>query len=212
MSYQDYSDQANNNQASFLSDLQYKERKDVFITLAKAFTNAGVNWTVGCSLSLFFRGIVDDFHDIDLIVSLRDIDIIDEIMENYGAELVDNTGNGYCESDKYRHYYLGRADIDIIAGFRVNTFNTWYHYELSTNDVDTIDLIDIEIPLLALEVMYILYYMMEGWQPKRRFKRQLIERYFYVMSPIHRKVLTDALTEYSLPPSIKFAIKRVLKV
>ena len=81
MSYQDYSDQANNNQASFLSDLQYKERKDVFITLAKAFTNAGVNWTVGCSLSLFFRGIVDDFHDIDLIVSLRDIDIIDEIME-----------------------------------------------------------------------------------------------------------------------------------
>ena len=211
MSYQDYSDQATNNQASFLSDLQYKERRDVFVRLAQAFTDAEINWTVGCSLSLFFRGIVDDFHDIDLIVSLSDIETIDKIMKAFGAELVDNTGNGYCESDQYRHYYLGRTDIDIIAGFRVNTFNTTYHYELSTSDIDDIDLIDIEIPLLALEVMYILYYMMEGWQPKRRFKRQLIERYFCVKPPTHKGVLINALDEYSLPPSIRFAIQRVLK-
>jgi len=204
-----YSDQARSNSACLFGDQEYKERSEVFLKICKIFKDKGVKWAVGCSMSLFFRGIVDEFHDLDLIVDREDIPVIKAIMDEIGAVLEGTGGNGFCESDVYLHYQVGRVDVDVIAGFRVNTYNTTYYYQFNEAEVDVVHLeeVGIDVPLIPLEAMYILYYMMEGWQARRRFKRKLIEQYFCQNSLIHREVFKNALEQNCLPEHIWWAVK-----
>ena len=205
-----YSEQARNNMVCLYEDSEYFERKEVFLELIKSFKENNVKWALGCSMNLFCRGIIDDFHDLDLIVSIESIDVVKRIMQQLGADLTGTGGNGFCESDIYMHYQLGRVDIDIISGFRVVTFGTSYYYPYNENEIDMVKTMGIEIPMVSLEAMYILYYMMEGWQPKRKFKRQLIEQAFEQEKPRHVEVFQNALNNQSLPAQIKWAVKSLL--
>lgn len=207
-----YSDQALNNWVCLFEDAEYEERKEVFLMLIKHFGEKKVDWAVGCSMNLFLRGIVDEFHDLDIIADIDSIPTIKSIMEELGAVLKDTGGNGFCESDMYLHYQLGRVDVDIISGFRVMTFGTSYYYPFNKVEVDTLrmEIVGIEVPLISLEAMYILYYMMEGWQRKRQFKRKLIEEYFRYNKPIHSEVFQNALDKNNLPGQIRWAVKMQL--
>ena len=205
-----YSDQALNNVVAFYEDKEYTERKETFLTIAQRFKEENIGWAVGCSMNLFFRGIVDDFHDLDLIVEIKDVEKIEKTMQNLGAELVETGGNGFCESDVYMHYQLGRVDIDVISGFRMNTFGTTYRYQFCESEVDIVEVQKVKVPLLPLEAMYVLYYMMEGWQPKRRFKRQIIEEFFSGNQIKHQEVLKRAITEFELPGQIRWAVRKLL--
>ena len=202
-------EQSRNNLLCFLEDIEYSGRKEVFFQLERIFRERNVKWAVGCSMDLFIRGLTDEFHDLDLIVASESIPTIKEIMAELGAELVATGGNGFCESDVYLHYHVGRVDIDIISGFRVMTFNTQYHYCYKDDEIDWIEFEGLTVPLISLEAMYILYYMMEGWQPKRRFKRRLIELFFETNEPTHKEVFLKAL-EFNLPGWIKWEIKKYL--
>lgn len=206
-----YSDQALNNVVALYEDMEYVERKETFLKIAHRFRKEGIRWAVGCSMNLFFRGIVDDFHDLDLIVDIKDVDKIMSIMASFDAVLIETGGNGFCESDAYCHYQLGRVDIDVIAGFRMNTFGTTYRYQFCESENDTVNVQIIQVPLLPLEAMYVLYYMMEGWQPKRRFKRQIIEEFFSINESKHKEVLMKALAEFDLPGQIRWAVRKLLK-
>lgn len=202
-------EQSRNNLLCFLEDVEYFNRKEVFFQLEKIFREKGVKWAVGCSMDLFLRGLTDEFHDLDLIVDKDSVPVIKEIMEELGAELMATGGNGFCESDVYLHYHLGRVDIDIISGFRVMTFNTQYHYCYKDDEIDWMEIEETKVPLIALEAMYILYFMMEGWQPKRRFKRRLIEQFFETNKPEHQSIFLKAM-EFNLPGWIKWEIKKLL--
>lgn len=211
MKYTTYSEQARNNLVCLQEDIEYHDRKEMFCQLAKRFTEKNIHWALGCSMNLFCRGIVDDFHDLDLIVDIRSVNKIKKEMEDMGAILLQTGGNGFCESDVYLHYQLGRVDVDIISGFRLITFNTTYYYKYDSDEIDWTGVMELNIPLISMEALYVLYYMMEGWQPRRKFKRVLIEEYFAECKISHPEVLQKAITENSLPGQIKLAVKELLK-
>lgn len=202
-------EQFRNNMLCFLEDREYAERKEVFFRLMRVLEERRVKWAVGCSLDLFFRGLTDEFHDFDLIVDEGSIPAVKKIMQELDAELVSTGGNGFCESDVYMNFHVGRVDVDVISGFRVVTFNTQYYYRYDESEIDYIKVEKIKIPLISLEAMYILYYMMEGWQPKRKFKRKLIEEFFKENRPEHPQVFEKAL-KANLPGWIRWEIKKYL--
>lgn len=205
-----YSDQSLNNIVCLFEDVEYKERKEVFLRILKEFSERNVKWAVGCSMSLFLRGIVDEFHDLDLIVDKDSIETIKSIMNEIGAEFIATGGNGFCESDVYLHYQVGRVDVDFISGFKVMTFNTQYYYRYNGDELDWIKIEDFNVPVIATEAMYILYYMMEGWQPKRRFKRLLIEEYLRQQDLEHPEILRNAMNNEKnpLPGWIRWDLKK----
>lgn len=207
-----YHDQALDNWVCLFEDPEYKERCEVFLLLHKIFNKENVKWAIGCSMNLYIRGIVDEFHDIDFIVDINSIQKIKTIMYDLGAELKETGGNGFCESDVYLHYQFGRVDVDIISGFRLITFGTSYYYAYDEKEIDNLNIgmIDDDIPLISLEAMYILYYMMEGWQKKRQFKRKLIEEYFQYNEIKYREIFNEALEKSKLPGHIRCAIKLLI--
>lgn len=207
-----YKDQSLSNMVCLWEYDKYRERKKVFLNLIEEFKKFNVGWALGCSMNLFLRGIIDDFHDFFYLVNIKDIDKIKKIMEEKGAILTETGGNGFCESDMYMHYQLGRVDVDIISGFRIVTFGTEYYYPYKSNQVDIVEVMDnIKVPLVPMEAMYILYYMMEGWQPRRKFKRVLIEEYFNYERPKQKEIFKESIENNELPGQIKWAVKRLMK-
>ncbi len=200
------------NISCLLEDEEYEERKIVLLKLVKMFEEENVQWGLGCSTNLFLRGIVDEFHDFDMIVDISDINKVSKIMNSLNATLVATGGNGFCESDIYMHYQLGRVDVDIIAGFRVKTFETEYVYQYSPKEIEYCKIYEetqIVIPLITVEALYVLYCMMEGWQAKRRFKRMLLQEYLKEELNF-REVLEESLLQ-PLPSWIKRNVRELLE-
>lgn len=71
-----YKDQSLSNMVCLWEYDKYRERKKVFLNLIEEFKKFNVGWALGCSMNLFLRGIIDDFHDLDLLVNIKDIDKI----------------------------------------------------------------------------------------------------------------------------------------
>lgn len=132
-----------------------------------------------------------------------------QILENLGAELVATGSNECCQSDCYFHYVIGRCDIDVISGFRLKTFGTSYYYPYQGNQVELLDLDYVTVPLLPAEALFVLYGMMEGWQRRRRFKRELLFQYLKENSA-QPDILKSAKESYSLPGWLHSLIEELL--
>lgn len=204
-----YNYQKEANILCLLEDKEYLERKGALFKIVNEFEKNGIRYGLACSMNLFLNGIVDEFHDLDFIIELSDTEKVKEVMEKIGAILKETGGNGYCESDVYMHFQLERVDIDIISGFRLLTFGTNFQYKFNENELVTCYIKNFTIPLIPLEALYVLYYMMEGWQPRRRYKRKLIEQYLIIEGVSFPKILENSLTT-ELPLWIKKKIKLLL--
>ena len=205
----DYNYQSQEKIRCFLNDTEYSERKNSFEVIFREFLESNVRFALICSSSLFFMGLVDDFHDFDILIDIRDEDEVKKIMEKNNARLVGTGGNGYCESDVYLHYQFGRVDVDIIGGFQVNTYGTSYKYNLSSTELNYVRIDSAKVPLVPAEAQYLLYSMMEGWQAKRRYKRLLIED-FLVRTLEYPNILKRSLEREHLPNWIRSNVEYML--
>lgn len=204
-----YNYQKDANILCLLEDIEYCERKEALFKIVNEFQKNGIRYGLACSMNLFLNGIVDEFHDLHFIVELEDIKKAKEVMERIGAILKETGGNGYCESDAYMHFQFGRVDVDIISGFRLVTFGTNFLYKFNENEIAFCYIKNFTIPLIPLEALYLLYCMMEGWQPKRRYKRKLIEQYLIVEGLSFPRILENSL-KTELPPWVKKQVKLLL--
>ena len=174
-----YAAQADDN-ALALYDAEYATRLKLLDNIVREFNNHNLTWGVGCSFNLFIRGLVDDFHDFDILVANQDVETAKAIMKEMGASLVATGSNGSCNSDDYSHWQIDNCDVDLIAGFRVETFGESFYCRITADIVEMSDCayLPFVLPIIKLEPLYILYCMMEGWQHKRKYKRMLIEEFF----------------------------------
>ena len=204
-----YNYQKEANILCLLEDTEYCERKEALFKIVNEFEKNGIRYGLACSMNLFLNGIVDEFHDLDFIVELEDSEKIKEVMKKNGAILKETGGNGCCESDIYMHFQFGRVDVDIIAGFRLLTFGTKFLYNFNEKEITTCYIKNFTIPLIPLEALYLLYAMMEGCQPKRRYKRKLIEQYLIMCGIAFPKILENSL-KTELPIWVKRKVKLLL--
>lgn len=212
--FNNYDYQKEANISSLFEDKEYEERKEALKKLLVEFEKGHIKYALACSFNLFLRGIVDEFHDFDFIVDAQSIPAIKEIMEKLNATLVDTGGNGYCESDQYFHYQLGRIDIDIISGFRILTFGTQVYYKYNSKQIEFVKTYEenmLPIPLIPLEALFLLYGMMEGWQPKRKFKRILIAEALLTDNTLAFPEILEESLEEALPGWLKRKVREILQ-
>lgn len=207
--------QSEANISCLFEDKEYSDRCYAILEVLRAFKEKNVHFGLACSFNLFLRGIVDEFHDFDIIIDNKDVDKVKKIMENLGAELIATGGNGFCESEVYMNFHLGRVDFDIISGFKLLTFGTQFIYHYNEDEIEMIKIYEnetIEIPLISLEALYLLYAMMEGWQPKRRYKRVLIQEMIEKNNVKFAGIFHNALEEQELPGWLKREVRKLLSL
>lgn len=209
MQYIDYKRQSDTNSFDFFTNNYFESRRNVLFKIMHELKKQNVNFALGCSSNLFFRGIVDDFNDFDIIFEQKYTDKILKIMSELDGKLIGTGGNGFCESDMYLHYILDSIHIDFISGFRINTFDKSYYCDLSSKPVENLDCEYLKLPLIPLEIQLVLYSMMEGWQPRRRFKRVIIYNYLKQEGLVFPQILEECLHQ-DLPDWIKKLVQSLL--
>ena len=139
------------------------------ITIAKQFNEAKITWNLGASCMLYLRTIVNDFNDIDIMISENDIDIVKEIMSKYSIVEKRDLHPKY-KTKAFLEYNINGVDIDIMAGFIIISNGKSHYFPLISNENNEIIIIEeTQIYLESLET-WLKYYKLMG----RKDKTELI--------------------------------------
>lgn len=208
-----YTLQARANICALRYDRDYKTRLVVLQKLVKAFTEANVKWAVSCSLALFLMGIVDNFHDFDLLVAPESFADLCQALDKIGTRKKfdkDPSRTGCFRSKDFAEYEVDGIDIDVICEFGFTTFGSVYQYHFDENDLKIIAVANLSIPVIAAEAQYVFYAMMVGWQSQRAFKRDLITDYLKSGNMKQPEFLERILREEHMPSNIVEGIAELL--
>jgi hypothetical protein len=150
-----------------------EDKLKVLCRVAERFNRAGLTWAVGASLLLYFHGICDTFHDIDLMLAEPDVPKAREILDALG------TGHARLPSAQYQtayflEYTIDNVDFDVIAGFAIVCGGVCRRYPLDPAQITGRTVCrGTEIPLHSLSA-WLEYYRQMG----RTEKVQMLTRYF----------------------------------
>ena len=209
MMINNYNFQKGSNLLALISDQDYVERREVLFRVINQFDQEGIRYGITFSLNLFMQGIVDDFNDIDIFVAEEDIPRMIEVMKSMKASLEKMGGNGFCKSDHFFSYMVDSVQVEIMVGFRINTYGTTYYYPLNLKELDFVQIYGKKIPLVPAEALFISYFMMVEWQPRRIHKWNLLKSYLEFNGVEFQSVFVKALTT-NLPKQLRNEIKRLL--
>ena len=147
------------------------------ITIAKQFNKAKITWNLGASCMLYLRTIVNDFNDIDIMISENDIDKVKEIMSKYSINEKRDLHPKY-KTKTFLEYNIDGIDIDIMAGFIIIAKGVSHYFPLISNENNEIFIIEeTKIFLGSLET-WLLYYNLMG----RKDKAEIITNHMNRMS------------------------------
>ncbi len=141
-----------------MEDIQFK--LTLLSQIAKELNNRGVTWAIGASMLLYFKGITRDFHDIDIMVSEEDFNIVKEVLLTFGKMQPPNP------NDKYRTKCFGEftvegVEVDVMAGFIIIDRDKEFYFPLVREAIqDFTEINGIKIPLQSLEEWRTYYKMM----------------------------------------------------
>ena len=173
----DFERQATANLLAFYTNQELAKKKNVLLRLIEEMSKNGVVFALSCSGSYFFRGLIDDFHDYDIVVEEATINkFIDIFVNVLGGKLSigQNGKERYFDSKVFCSGEMEEVEFDIISKFTVITYNTRYEYDFKACEIEFVNGI---IPVCPVESSLLLYGMMIQWQARRRYKYQIALNY-----------------------------------
>ena len=142
-----------------MDDLQKK--LDMLSDIAAELNKKKVTWAVGASLLLYFKGIVTNFHDIDIMVAEEDVETAKEVLLTFGR-LQPRYPDAQYQTKHFLEFIVNGIDIDVIAGFTIISEGTEYYFPLDRDSVcDYTELNGTAIPLQSV-AEWRNYYLLMG--------------------------------------------------
>jgi hypothetical protein len=178
---------------------------DTLVRIARALNRAGAHWGVGASVLLYYCGLVDTPHDIDIMTDEADADMVAATLGGLGHETPREAGSLYSTS-RFLEYVVDGTEVDIMAGFAIKHADGTYvlHFD-DRSVVMTRTADDVTIPLMSLEDWYVLYQLIPG----REGKVKLIEDHLLSSGSADMSVLDRALAR-ELPLHVRIRIQRLV--
>ncbi|MCX6085187.1 MAG: hypothetical protein NTX94_01940 [Caldiserica bacterium] len=171
---------------------------DTLVRIARALNQAGVHWGIGASVLLYYYGLVDAPHDIDIVISEADADVVASILGGLGREAPGDPARSLYSTSRFLEYIVDGTDVDVMAGFAIRHRSGTYVFPFDDRSVTMRKSVDgVTIPFSSLEDWYVLYQLMPG----REAKVKLIEDYIR-SDGIADEVLLERALAAELPPHV----------
>jgi hypothetical protein len=178
---------------------------DTLVVIARALNQADVHWGVGASVLLYYHGLVDTPHDIDIMTSEADADMVASILGGLGNEVLGDPGRSLYSTSRFLEYVVDETDVDVMAGFAIKHGSGTYVFPFDEQSVTMKKNVDgAMIPFTSLEDWYVLYQLIPG----RETKVKLIEDRLR-SGRVDLSVLDRALAR-QLPPDVRTRIEGFL--
>ena len=163
----------------------------VLIKIAKEFNKSKIRYAVGFSLVLKYYGIVSKAQDIDIVVNEKDYNKAIEIMNNLGDKIEqEKKVNGFKSNPV--EYKVDNVDVDLMSNIKITFGRGTYAYIFDSKSIgEKVMIDDTEVPLIAIEDLYVLYQLIDGKQEKV----EMIEDYFKKNKVRHKALLKRTLSQ-----------------
>ena len=102
--------------------------------LGRRFDEAGCLWAVGASVLLYFRGYVDAFHDIDLMVNEKDAAKMEAVLQELGT--LQPSEAGTFRTKYFREFVIDGIEVDMIGGFVILQDGVAYDCDLQAEEIE----------------------------------------------------------------------------
>ncbi|MDU1413575.1 MAG: nucleotidyltransferase [Clostridium sp.] len=173
--------------------------------IGKKLNDAGIKWGVGASILLNMFGFVDKPNDIDIFISVEDIEEADKILKGIGEKKKWEKNSTY-KTKYFYEYVINGVDVDVMSGFAVNHNEGVFRYIFDDNSISEFKLINgVNIPFTSLEDWYVIYQLI----PNREIKVEMIEKHI-LTSGIEKPILLERALDGCLPSDVRRRIKNIL--
>lgn len=147
------------------------EKLKVLSRIGRRLSDSGVTWAVGGSLMLYFRHIVGEFADIDIMTTEEDAPRVRDILLSLGAPDPPRSNSGY-KTRHFMEFSVDGVDVDAIAGLVITRGGVDYECPFGPANIDGRAEADgVPIPLQSL-ADWREYYQLMG----RAEKAEMIDR------------------------------------
>ena len=150
-----------------------QEKLELLKGIAHRFNEARIEWALGASLMLFLKGIVSEFHDIDLMVSVQDAERAKAILSEMGELCPPNPKpNPMYQTKTFLEFRIDSIEVDVMAGFAVVNEGRVFDCSLRENQIAEQVLLGTEVIPLQSPLLWCKYYRLMG----REEKADMIEK------------------------------------
>lgn len=141
--------------------------------IAHRLNKAQVEWCLGASMMLYFKGIVSEFHDIDLMISVDDVEVVKTILSEMGTLCPsDQKPNPMYQTKCFMEYVIDAIDVDVMAGFAIVREGEVYDCSLCKDQITDQLMPDGDVIPMQSPRLWCRYYRLMG----RSAKADMIEK------------------------------------
>lgn len=138
----------------------------VLSMIASKCNQVGITWAIGASLLLYFKGYVDDFHDIDLMVKESDAIKMRNLLATMGNMLPKNYDVNKYGTKYFYEFVIDGVDVDMLGGFSIINDGILYDCDLKESEISGyIDVYNQRVPLHSV-ALWRRYYELMGREKK----------------------------------------------
>ena len=110
---------------------EQQKKIELLKRIAQRLNEAHVQWALGASMLLYFKGITSAFHDIDLMVADHDAECVHTILLEMGElRPSDPVPNPMYRTKSFMEFLIGSIEVDVMAGFAIVYEGTAYDCSL----------------------------------------------------------------------------------
>ena len=141
-----------------------QDKLDTLSKLAAEFNKENLVWAVGASLLLYFKGYVEEFNDLDIMVTGDDALKMEAILSSFG-NLQPSTKENF-ETKYFRKFAVNGVEVDMIGGFAIVSSGMVHDCDLRTEQIaEFVTVNGQEIPLHSV-ALWRTYYALMGRDSK----------------------------------------------
>lgn len=178
---------------------------NTLVKIAKELNKKEIKWAVASSILMNHYGLVDKMNDIDIIVSIDDVEETDLLLGSLGKMKPLEKDPGIYTTKIFHEYIIDEIDVDMMAGFGIRNEEGIYEYDIECRNLDYFMISGEKIYYSTLEDWYILYQLIGN----REEKVSKIES--YLLNTNCNKILLKKLINKQLPNNIKERSKKILE-
>ncbi|MDO9100184.1 MAG: hypothetical protein Q7V53_05505 [Caldisericota bacterium] len=177
---------------------------DTLVLVARTLNHAEALWGVGASTLLYYHGLVSEPHDIDIVTSETDIEVVAATLRGLGIEKLSEPGELYSTS-RFLEYVVNGTDVDVMAGLAIKHADGTYVLPFDRRSITAKRTEDgVTVPLMSLEDWYVVYQLIPGREPKvkliedhildsRCLDLELLDRELDLELPLHVRARIEGL-------------------
>lgn len=154
-----------------------QEKIQLLLKIAHRLNEAHVEWALGASMLMYFKGITSEFHDIDLMVAERNTECVRKILSEMGESCPsESIQNPMYRTKTFMEFIIDSVEVDVMAGFAIVKDGKVYDCALHKEQIVEKMPLGEEVVPLQSPLLWCKYYRLMGRTEKAEMIEKAIER------------------------------------